>query len=154
MSAADARLALLAAEIDRDFAEVKRQLERAEQHDPSASGPNAAWVALALDHAYAAFESLLVRSERALDLPPRQGERWHLDLLEASALDVPGLRPAIVPREALSDWLELLKFRHFLRHAYAADLDPKRLADNVSRLRRAAAATAPKVGALVAALRP
>lgn len=153
MTGADARLALLCAEIERDIAEVKRQLERAELYDPAESGPHAAWVALALDHAYEAFESLLVRIERALDLPPRTGERWHLDLLEAAALDVPELRPAVVPRECLNDWIELLKFRHFLRHAYAADLDPRRLADNVARLGRAVGATEPALRRLVAALR-
>jgi hypothetical protein len=153
VSAADARLALLRAELERDLGEVTRQLDRATLHDPAASGPNAAWVALALDHAYSAFETLLVRLERALDLPPRTGERWHLELLEASALDVPDLRPAVVPRQALGDWLELLKFRHFLRHAYAADLDPQRLADLVDRLRRALGPTEPAVRGLLAALR-
>ena len=153
MSPTEARVALLCAEIERDFAEVERQLERANQHDPGASDPNAAWVALALDHAYEAFESLLVRIERALDLPPRAGERWHIDLLESSALDVPGLRPAIVPEASVRDWLELLKFRHFLRHAYAADLDAARLADNVDRLRRAIDATGPQIRRLVQALR-
>lgn len=141
MSPTDARVAKLSAEIVRDWAEVERQAQRASEQDPAVSGPNAAWVALALDHAYEAFESLLRRLEIALGLPARSGERWHLTLLEDAAMDIPGLRPPIVPANAARHWMELLEFRHFLRHAYAVDLDPDRLAANVRRLREAVGLT-------------
>lgn len=150
----DARVTLLVAEIERDWAEVHRQLARTGEVDPAASGPNAAWVALALDHAYSAFEAMLQRVERALALPDRTGERWHQSLLEEASLDLRELRPAIIPRAALSDWMELLKFRHFLRHAYGADLEAARLRLLAERLTRAVEATAPSVAELVSALRP
>lgn len=51
-----------------------------------------------------------------------------------------------------SDWEALLRFRHFLRHAYAVPLDPDRLRSNVGRLALAVAGTAPAIEAIVVAL--
>jgi hypothetical protein len=39
-------------------------------------------------------------------------------------LDVPGVRPAVIPEMALPALHELRKFRHFFRNAYILDLDP------------------------------
>ena len=61
-------------------------------------------------------------------------------------MDVPGLRPEIVPKEAFLSLLEILKFCHFLHHAYAVDLNPQHFLSNLDRLRRATAATAPRIG--------
>ena len=63
-----------------------------------------------------------------------------------------GLRPALYPPDAARDWDALLRFRHFLRHADAATLDPERLRLNAERLGRAVAATDPYVASLRAAL--
>lgn len=152
MRGLDARTLALAAEIRRDWRHVAEQLERAERYDPAASGPHAGWVALALDHAYEALETLLRRVERGLGLPERTGDRWQAELLEAASLDVPRLRPPVVPGAAHSPWLELLKSRHFPRHACAVELEPARLAENVRRLQEAVARTEPVVERLVVAL--
>lgn len=51
-------------------------------------------MALSLDHAYQALETILVRIERALGLPERSGPGWHALLLADTALVIPGLRSA------------------------------------------------------------
>jgi hypothetical protein len=153
VSPLDARVAKLAAEIERDWTQVKAHWARAQSVNPADGAPQAALVALSLDHAYQAFETLLVRWERALGLPERTGATWHAHILYESGDPVPGLRPAVYPPEAASDWDALLRFRHFLRHAYLVDLDPAKLAANVERLARAAAATDVAVAAAVAMLR-
>lgn len=152
MSAQDARARISAAELGRDWRMVGLHLDRARSVSPDAGMAEAALVALSLDHAYQAFESMLVRLERMLELPPRLGGEWHRALLADAALDVPGLRPAIVPAEALRDWFELLGFRHFLRHAYTVDLDGAKLARNVDCLERAMVASDPAVLAVIASL--
>jgi hypothetical protein len=48
----------------------------------------------------------------------------------------------------------LLAFRHFLRHAYAVELDAERLTENTRRLRRAVEATQPFIDDLLNALAP
>jgi hypothetical protein len=141
VSPADARAALLLAECRRDWDAVKAHLARALSVDPAAGAAEAALVALSLDHAYQAFENILTRIERALGLPARSGPGWHTALVADAALDIPGVRPPLYPRHALPDWDALLRFRHFLRHAYVVDLDPEKLAANRARLVRAVGET-------------
>ena len=152
MSPADARAALAVAECRRDWATLRTHLARARAADPSEGDALAALVALSLDHAYQAFESILVRLERAAGLPERTGTSWHTGLLADAAIAIPGLRPPIFPTEAHGDWDALLRFRHFLRHAYVVDLDPSKLALNRDRLDRAVAATDAWLGLVLAGL--
>ncbi len=140
------------AELERDWRMVRAHLQRARSVAPSAGPPEASHVALSLDHAYQAFESLLVRLELALGLPRRAGSDWHAAILRAAVEAIPGLRAAIVPRDALTEWEALLSFRHFLRHAYTIDLDPAKLAQNVTRLEAAVATTETPLQGLFAAL--
>ncbi len=148
------RLSAVLAELQRDWGVVQRQLERVERADPFAGEAQAALVALALDHAYQALEQILLRFERALSLPERAGDTWHRRLLADAARALPGVRPAIVAAAAEPDWEELLGFRHFLRHAYGAELDAARLGALVVSLRRAVQATEPVMLAAFASLDP
>ena len=152
MSPADARSALLLAECRRDWDAVRTHLGRARAADPARGAAEAALVALSLDHAYQAFETILVRLERAIGLPERAGAGWHAALLADAALDVSTLRPPLFPRSALADWDALLRFRHFLRHAYVVDLDSEKLIANRARLERAFAATDEYLAAVLAGL--
>ena len=141
MSPAAARAALLVAECQRDWDMVKAHLSRARSADPTRGAADAALAALSLDHAYQAFETILVRLERAAGLPERTGSSWHTALLADAAIELPGLRPALFPPDGLSHWDTLLRFRHFLRHAYVVELDPEKLAANVERLVQAVSVT-------------
>jgi hypothetical protein len=152
MSPLDARTVKLLSDIGRDWQQVKAHLERGRSVDPRSGAPEQALVALSLDHAYQAFETLLVRVERALGLPERDGPTWHAQLLFESGEPVAELRPAVYPSSVYQDWDELLRFRHFLRHAYVVELDPEKLTANLQRLERAVAATDPHVAALIRAL--
>ena len=152
MSPELARAALLRAEIARDWQQVRTLAERVNSVDASKGPAEAALVALSLDHAYQAFETLLLRVERALGLPERTRAGWHRSLLSDAALEIPELRPAIVPRPVEPTWDQLRRFRHFLRHAYAVDLDPERLTKNVQGLLSAVNATDPHIVALLTAL--
>jgi len=150
VSPAEARAAIAAAECRRDWETVKTHLARARGADPAQGDAPAALVALSLDHAYQAFEAILVRLERAAGLPERTGTSWHTALLADAAVAIPGLRPPIFPAEAHVDWDALLRFRHFLRHAY--DLDPSKLVANRDRLDRAVAATDAWLGLVLSGL--
>jgi hypothetical protein len=152
VSPVDARIAQLATEIAREWDHVVQQRTRAVSVDPGAGDAEAALVALSLDHAYQAFESLLVRVERALGLAEREGPTWHVALLDDAGHPIERVRPALYPPQAASAWDQLLRFRHFLRHAYAVPLDPERLRANVARLTQAVDETAPYVEALAGAL--
>lgn len=153
MSPAEARAALIQAESVRDWTAVRAHLAKARSVDPAAGDAESALVALSLDHAYQAFETILVRLERAVGLPERTGANWHTALLADAALELPGVRPPVFPPNALGEWDALLRFRHFLRHAYVMSLDPVRLGSNVERLEAAVIATDAWLTAVLTALR-
>lgn len=57
-------------------------------------------------------------------------DRWHQALVEKMALDIPGLRPALIEDAGrLRQVKELVKFRHRLRNLYGEDLDPAKTRD-------------------------
>lgn len=76
-----------------------------------------------------------------------------MDLLLDAGLDLPGVRPPLVPGEAAEAWLYVLKFRRFFRHAYAVELDPQRLRENAERLDAAVGPTRGPIAAVVEVLR-
>jgi len=92
--------------------------------------------AMAVHGWYTALEATLERIARTLDGDVPGGERWHRDLLSQLTVEVPGVRPAVLPRALLPELLELLAFRHFFRHAYAATVDLAKLAPELERVSR------------------
>jgi len=89
--------------------------------------------AVAVHGWYSALEAALERIVRALDGDVPQGDRWHRDLLSQATVELPDVRPPVLPRELLPELLELLAFRHFFRHAYSVPIDPDRLAREMER---------------------
>ena len=140
-----AALARLRGEMTDDRAAMARRRSDLEEalrrlsHDPSDPAAIAleAW---ALHGWYTALESLFERVARQLDAEVPEGDRWHRELLAQATVEVPGVRPAVLPRSTRPDLEELLGMRHFLRHAYGADLDGRRLAPQAGRLRDVAPA--------------
>ncbi len=63
-------------------------------------------------------------------------------------VEVPGVRPAVLPSELRGDLEELLAARHFLRHAYGAELDARRLAEHSARIHTIAPAVERALGEL------
>jgi hypothetical protein len=57
---------------------------------------------------------------------------YHERLLQRITLDLPGLRPAFVPRAEIDGLRELKGFRHVVRHAYNLTLRPARLEELAS----------------------
>lgn len=85
--------------------------------------------ALSLDRAYSSFEAILDRIARSLEGGVPVGPDWHLALLDGARLDIDGVRPAILRAAALEVAHEVRRFRHFLRHSYAAQLRDDRVRD-------------------------
>lgn len=98
-----------------------------------ADAARTAWIAVKVHGWYTGLENTLRRVERSFGTEP-SGEEWHRELLAGAVRDIPGLRPPILPPDALDDLQEILKFRHFFRNAYAVDLDPTKIARVSDRL--------------------
>ena len=63
-------------------------------------------------------------------------------------LEVPGVRPAIIPASIMSELHELRKFRHFFRNAYALDLDATLVRQRAADLLRVCGPEAAAMAAL------
>jgi hypothetical protein len=140
---ATAALARLRGEIGADRRAMGRRsadLDEAQRRLGSSPADPAALAleAWAVHGWYTALESLLERVARQLDSEVPTGDRWHRELLAQATVEVPGVRPAVVPAELRADLEELLAARHFLRHAYGLELDPAKLASQAARLRAVA----------------
>lgn len=133
-------LVRLRAEIARDRAFVARLgdevAELAEALDTGADGPTLAFVAVKIHRYYTGLESIIERIERTFGTEPR-GADSHVELLRGAALELPGLRPAVLPPAVLEDLREILRFRHFFRHAYAVELDADKLSEVAARVEAA-----------------
>jgi hypothetical protein len=133
------------ARLRADIAEERRALARCTDDLADASSRLAAapsdraalvFAAFALHGWYTGFEAIAERVARQLDGSIPMGDRWHRDLLSQISVEVPGVRPAVVPRALISDLAALLGFRQFFRHSYGVDLEFARLDLERSRLQR------------------
>jgi anion-transporting ArsA/GET3 family ATPase len=84
-------------------------------------------LALALARTYSTVEALLERTARTLEGGTPPAEDWHRALLRNATLKIEHVRPAILSAQSVDAADELRRFRHFLVHAYAADLNASRL---------------------------
>jgi hypothetical protein len=127
----------LVAELEGDY----REIFRVREHNLRAWGRIEAGADDILDYGalaytihtlYGILENYFLRISKFFEnnLP---SDSWHKALVERMALDIGGVRPALLPDGAgKKDLLELLKFRHKFRHLYGEDLDP----EQTSRVQR------------------
>lgn len=134
-----AALRKLDADIGADLQALERistQLRGADALPGPGSEPHRAFLALQIDRYYTALEAVLERVARIVDGVLPTGSEWHRELLEGSLRPLPGIRPAVLPVETARELHGLLSFRHFLRHAYAAELDGERVEEHRTQVLR------------------
>ena len=112
--------------------ETRRQAfdERAEEVDS---------LGYQLHNLYGAFEQVFEAVARFFENRVTDAG-YHAGLIRRMQLDIPGVRPALLSESTAAGLDELRRFRHLFRHAYSADLDPRkvvRLAAGAGSLRRA-----------------
>ena len=82
------------------------------------------WASAGVLHGiYNAIENSFLRISHTLGDEFERSDRWHAELLHRMFLDVPELRPAVVPARLRPLLKELLAFRHLYRHGYDLELD-------------------------------
>ena len=135
-----------AVELERLAADLSADLEAMEriagdclqQRDGLAADPadrgRASILALGMHAYYTALESALERIERLLAAPPPPGPNWHQELLWGATRPLGEARPAVIGMETARGLDKLRGFRHFLRHAYAVELDVAELTRTATHL--------------------
>ncbi len=76
---------------------------------------------------YTGVERVLDRIEAVFGGRDRSSAGWHRALLSAAALDVPGVRVAVLSPQSVEVLELLLAFRHRSRNLYAFELDEVRV---------------------------
>lgn len=122
------RLRLFLARIARDQDAAAAVLDRlrmaAERVRASVADPvTVGAAALYLQNFYTAVEELLRRVALELDGGIAAGDDWHRELLGQMSLPVEAVRPRVIDDSLRADLDLLRRFRHVVRHAYAADFD-------------------------------
>ncbi len=113
---------------------------------------DAALIAMALHGWYNAVEQTLERIAVAFEGSVPRGSDSHRALLRGMTLDLADVRPPVLRKQTEAELAELLKFRHFFRHAYSTDLDVAKLRENVAHLERAHPLLVEDLDAVVAAI--
>lgn len=113
-----------------EFGRGMAQNDRAWQRIQNGAVDPIDWGALGftLHSAYGVLENYFLRVSKFFEnaLP---ADRWQKSLVEKMALEIPGVRPALLTAEpSKRRALELLKFRHLFRNMYGEDLDPVKTA--------------------------
>jgi hypothetical protein len=119
---------------------MKRDLEAIERLDaelvplvsslkvPKPAFRNIAAAAYILHNIYGALENTFEQISRTFENHITDPTQWHRELLTKMFLEIPKIRPAVLPLELRGFLNDLRGFRHVFRHAYEFDLDPERLA--------------------------
>ena len=77
---------------------------------------------------YNAFEQMGLRVAKAFENSIDDEKGWHGALLNRLAIQIEGVRPALVGEDLKLPLRELKDFRHVFVHAYELELDPEKLA--------------------------
>lgn len=134
---AAAQLQTLRAQIDGDWAAARHSAAEALRIRGRArrlAREKLYAAALMVHYFYTAVEAILERVATALDRTPPSGAAWHKELLDRAALEIRGVRPAIITRALRQDLDEYRRFRHVVRHAYEYVLEWEKLRPLMDRL--------------------
>lgn len=128
MSPAALALTRLVAELRADLSAAQSLREKLEPWaNKLADADESLFPAALLHHFYTAIETFLGRSIRVFEGDTPGGAGSHAQLLHLAARALPGVRPEIISPEQQAWLRELLDFRHFFRHGYAAVYRAERL---------------------------
>ncbi len=84
-------------------------------------------VAYTLHNLYTALEAYFLRVAKFFENNLDEGG-WRHQLLSRMALDIPGIRPALLSGDMTEGLDELRRFRHVFRNLYKSRLQPERVA--------------------------
>lgn len=91
-------------------------------------------VALNLHSFYSGLERIFELIAKHIDGSLPDTKTWHRDLLRSMAVDLEGLRPAVISQNNATSLDEFRRFRHLVRNVYTMNLAPEKMASLMSPL--------------------
>ncbi len=127
-----AALLRLVADLERDLAAADSLITELRPHREGLGGSTdvvlLGYAAMTIHRAYTSLESCFERICRTLEGSMPVGPDSHRALLHDMTRALEGIRPRVLRDETEAALGPVLKFRHFVRHAYAVAWDAKRIA--------------------------
>ena len=84
-------------------------------------------IAYILHNIYGAVENIFEQVSRTFENHVTDPAQWHRELLTKMFLEIPKVRPAVLPSDLRNFLNDLRGFRHVFRHAYEFELDAEKL---------------------------
>jgi uncharacterized protein YutE (UPF0331/DUF86 family) len=121
------RHGLIQAEVRAQLDEIDSVYQRIDSRRHMPGEPGVESLSYQLHNLYSAFEDLFHVIAEAFENNIAVDGGFHIALLKRMMVSVPGVRPALIDREAYELLDSLRGFRHFFRHAYGTQLDPRKV---------------------------
>lgn len=118
---------LIQAEVRAQLDEIDSVYQRIDSRRHMTDEPGLDSLSYQLHNLYSAFEDLFRVIAEAFENNIAIDGGFHIALLKRMMVPVPGVRPALIDREAYELLDSLRGFRHFFRHAYGSQLDPRKI---------------------------
>lgn len=115
-------LAVLLREIEADCRVLEDAARKARLRLEDRTAGHLEAAAYQLARLYNVLEKVLERICRAFENHFDKTGDYHERLIQRLALELPGIRPAFIPADAVNAVRELKGFRHVVRHAYDLEL--------------------------------
>jgi len=133
-------ITVLRARLEKKLRQIKKVVNRVESNLASISQTVPADIVIVgfagyVHSFYNGVEKIFKLIAEFVDESEPRGAAWHSDLLSQMALELRGLRPAVLTAELASVLEDYLEFRHFFRHSYGFDLDWDELKPKVEKLK-------------------
>jgi len=127
------KIPVLVVEIKNELAKLEKLVQRlatqAGRVDDEEISESAA---LRLHNFYTGCERIFKLIASEVNGVLSQNLDWHKRLLNQMALEVPGIRPAVISPATRTVLEELLNFRHVIRNIYGFELKPERVEELVA----------------------
>ncbi len=127
------KYAILLGYIDKQLALIKKLYDEVIHVDVSVY-ENQFMFAMRTQQFYTAIEDLFKQIAKAFENHIENMTHFHKEILARMNTEVPKMRPAVISHPSLLLLDKVRAFRHFVRHAYDCELDPKELATLQNKL--------------------
>jgi IS1 family transposase len=134
---------ITATRIRQEVTDLERVVRRAERamaaarHRPEDQDLYMDSAALNIHDFYGGMERIFQQIATTIDDRLPAGQEWHRQLLQQMQTDLPEVRPPVLSAETGLALDEFLRFRHVVRHIYAFQFDPERVARLVRSMKGA-----------------
>lgn len=134
-------LITLQQELRDDYRVLNLAAARCEKHLRDAHNGRLEATAFELARCYNIIEQAALRVARAFENHFEKDGGWHEALLRRLTLEIPGIRPALLPVELRPALDDLRRFRHLIHHAYELELREDRIQELATAVQTVARAT-------------